>query len=137
MKSHISDVRPQTLPKPAGFSYGYEVKSGRLVFLAGQIAVDERGTIVGKGDIVLQFRQVCRNLLATVAAAGGEMTDIVKLNIYVLDVGEYKRHLKEIGAVYREFFGKHYPAMTLAGVRELYDSAEGAMLEIEGVAALA
>ena len=40
MKTHISDVRPRTLPKPSGFSYGYEVKSGRLVFLAGQIAVD-------------------------------------------------------------------------------------------------
>lgn len=137
MKTHISDVRPRTLPKPSGFSYGYEVKSGRLVFLAGQIAVDEKGAIVGMGDLVAQFRQVCRNLSATVAAAGGEMDDIVKLTIYVLDVAAYKRELKEIGAVYREYFGKHFPAMTLVGVRELYVSSEGGLIEIEGLAALA
>ena len=137
MKSHISDVRPRTLPKPSGFSYGYEVKSGRLVFLAGQVAVDEHGTIVGKGDLVAQFRQVCRNLHATLTAAGGAMDDIVKLNIYVLDVAGYKRQLKELGPVYREYFGKHFPAMTLVGVRDLFDAAEGAMIEIEGVAALA
>ena len=137
MKTHISDVRPRTLPKPSGFSYGYEVKSGRLVFLAGQVAVDEHGTIVGKGDLVAQFRQVCRNLHATVTAAGGAMDDIVKLNIYVLDVAAYKRQLKELGPVYREYFGKHFPAMTLVGVRDLFDATEGAMIEIEGVAALA
>ena len=137
MKTHISDVRPRTLPKPSGFSYGYEVKSGRLVFLAGQVAVDEHGAIVGKGDLVAQFRQVCRNLHATVTAAGGEMDDIVKLNIYVLDVAAYKRQLKEIGAVYREYFGKHFPAMTLVGARDLFDAAEGALIEIEGVAAVA
>jgi len=137
MKTHISDVRPRTLPKPNGFSYGYEVKSGRLVFLAGQIAVDEHGAIVGKGDLVAQFRQVCRNLHATLTAAGGAMDDIVKLNIYVLDVAAYKRQLKELGGVYREYFGKHFPAMTLVGARDLFDAAEGALIEIEGVAALA
>ena len=137
MKTHISDVRPRTLPKPSGFSYGYEVKSGRLVFLAGQVAVDDSGAIVGKGDLVAQFRQVCRNLHATITAAGGAMDDIVKLNIYVLDVAAYKRQLKELGAVYREYFGKHFPAMTLVGARDLFDAAEGALIEIEGVAALA
>jgi len=137
MKTHISDVRPRTLPRPSGFSYGYEVKSGRLVFLAGQVAVDEHGTIVGTGDLVAQFRQVCRNLHATVTAAGGAMDDIVKLTIYVLDVAAYKRQLKELGGVYREYFGKHFPAMTLVGARDLFDATEGAMIEIEGVAALA
>jgi enamine deaminase RidA (YjgF/YER057c/UK114 family) len=137
MKTHISSIRPQTLPKPAGYSYGYEVRSGRLVFLAGQVAMNESGAIVGKGDLVAQFRQACSNLQVTLAAAGGELTDVVKLNIYVLDVADYKRHLKELGAVYREFFGKHFPAMTLVGARDLYDAADGALLEIEAVAALA
>ena len=88
MKDHISAVRPRTLPKPAGFSYGYEDKSGRLVFVAGQVAVDADGRIVGRGDLVAQFR-------------------------------------------------KHFPAMTLVGARDLFDAAEGALIEIEGVAALA
>jgi enamine deaminase RidA (YjgF/YER057c/UK114 family) len=137
MKDHISAVQPRTLPKPAGFSYGYEVKRGRLVFLAGQVARDESNAVVGKGDVVAQFRQVCRNLQAVMSAAGGDMTDIVKLTIYVLDTAAYKTHLREIGGVYREYFGKHFPAMTLVGARDLFDAADGCLIEIEGVAALA
>ena len=137
MKEHISAVQPRTLPKPAGFSYGYEVKHGRLVFIAGQVARDENNAVVGKGDLVAQFRQVCRNLNAVMSAAGGDMTDIVKLTIYVLDTDDYKRRLREIGAVYREYFGKHFPAMTLVGVRDLFDALDGCLIEIEGVAALA
>ncbi|HEV8583558.1 MAG TPA: RidA family protein [Methylomirabilota bacterium] len=137
MKDHISSVRPKTLPKPAGFSYGYEVKSGRLVFVAGQVAANAEGKIVGGGDLVAQFRQTCANLQAVVAAAGGGMDDFVKLTIYVLDVAEYKKQLKPIGDVYREYFGRHFPAMTLVGARDLFDAAEGALIEIEGVAALA
>jgi enamine deaminase RidA (YjgF/YER057c/UK114 family) len=137
MKDHISAVRPRTLPKPTGFSYGFEVKSGRLVFLAGQVAVDADGRIVGRGDLVAQFRQTCANIQTVLSAAGGEMTDLVKLTIYVLDVADYKAHLREIGAVYREYFGRHFPAMTLVGARDLFDAADGCVIEIEGVAALA
>lgn len=137
MKDHISAVRPRTLPKPTGFSYGYEVKSGRLVFVAGQVAMDSDGRIVGRGDLVAQFRQTCANLQTVLNAAGGELTDLVKLTIYVLDVAEYRKNLKPIGDVYREYFGKHFPAMTLVGARDLFDAAEGALIEIEGIAALA
>lgn len=137
MKDHISAVRLRTLPKPTGFSYGYEVKSGRLVFLAGQVAVDADGRIVGRGDLVAQFRQTCANIQTVLSAAGGEMTDLVKLTIYVLDVTEYKKNLKAIGEVYREYFGRHFPAMTLVGARDLFDASDGALIEIEGVAALA
>ena len=137
MKDHISAVTPRTLPKPAGFSYGFEVKHGRLVFISGQVARDEHNAVVGAGDIVAQFRQVCRNIQTVMSAAGGEMTDVVKLTIYVLDTADYKKHLREIGAVYREYFGKHFPAMTLVGARDLFDAADGCLIEIEGVAALA
>ncbi len=137
MNEHISAVQPRTLPKPVGFAYGYEVKRGRLVFLAGQVARDEQNAVVGKGDIVAQFRQVCRNIHTVMSAAGGGMSDIVKLTIYVLDADDYKRHLREIGAVYREYFGKHFPAMTLVGARDLFDASDGCLIEIEGVAALA
>ena len=136
MKTHIAAVQPRTLPKPRGFSYGYEVKSGRLVFVAGQVAVDATGQVVGKGDLVAQFRQVCANIQTVLAAAGGDMDDLVKLTIYVLDVAEYRRRLKEIGEVYREYYGRHFPAMTLVGARDLFDAAEGCLIEIEGVAAL-
>jgi len=137
MKGHISAVLPRTLPKPKGFSYGMEVRSGRVLFVAGQVAVNVAGAIVGRGDLVAQFRQICANLQSVITAAGGEMTDFVKLTIYVLDVAEYKKNLPAIGEVYREYFGKHFPAMTLVGVRDLFDAADGAMIEIEGFAALA
>ena len=137
MKEHISAVTPRTLPKPAGFSYGFEVKHGRLVFISGQVARDEHNAVVGAGDIVAQFRQVCRNIQTVMSAAGGEMADVVKLTIYVLDTADYKKHLREIGSVYREYFGKHFPAMTLVGARDLFDAADGCLIEIEGVAALA
>ena len=134
MKEHISAIQPRTLPKPAGFSYGYEVKQGRLVFISGQVARDENNAVVGKGDLVAQFRQVCRNIHAVMSAAGGDMSDIVKLTIYVLDTNDYKQHLREIGAVYREYFGKHFPAMTLVQVSALIDPQ--AKVEIEGEAIL-
>jgi enamine deaminase RidA (YjgF/YER057c/UK114 family) len=137
MKEHISAVTPRTLPKPAGFSYGFEVKQGRLVFISGQVARDEQNAVVGAGDIVAQFRQVCRNIQTVMSAAGGDLTDVVKLTIYVLDTADYKRHLREIGGVYREYFGKHFPAVTLVGARDLFDAADGCLIEIEGVAALA
>ncbi len=65
-------------------------------------------------------------------ARAGRMNDIVKLTIYVLSKTEYKARGREIGAVYREYFGRHYPAMTLVEVRGLYD--DDCLIEIEGVA---
>jgi enamine deaminase RidA (YjgF/YER057c/UK114 family) len=136
MSDHIRPVNPSTLARPVGYAHGFEVRGGRVLFLAGQVARDAEWNVVGRGDLVAQFRQVCENLRAVVAEAGGRLTDIVKLTIYVLDVAEYKARGKEIGAVYREFFGRHFPAMTLVGARDLYDAADGCLIEIEGVAAI-
>jgi enamine deaminase RidA (YjgF/YER057c/UK114 family) len=128
-------VNPPTLAKPVGFSHGVEA-TGRLLFIAGQVARDAAGNVVGKGDLVAQFRQVCENLRTVVAAAGGQLGDVVKLTIYVLDVDGYKARLKPLGAVYREYFGRHFPAMTLVGARDLFDAADGCLIEIEGMAVL-
>jgi enamine deaminase RidA (YjgF/YER057c/UK114 family) len=134
--SHIQPLNPPELSPPIGFSHGYEVKSGRVVFIAGQVARDRAGRVVAPGDVVGQFRQVCENLRVVVAAAGGQLTHVVKLTIYVLDAAEYKRQARAIGGVYREYFGKHFPAMTLVGARDLYDAPDGCVLEIEAVAAV-
>jgi enamine deaminase RidA (YjgF/YER057c/UK114 family) len=133
----IEFLNPPELMKPVGFSHAAVTRGGRTVFLAGQVAKGRDGRVVGKGDIVAQFRQVCENLKTLVAAAGGQLTDVVKLTMYVLDTPEFKRQGKPIGVVYREYFGKHYPAMTLVGARDLYDASEGCMIEIEGFACLA
>ena len=136
MTREIEFLNPPELMKPVGFAHAAATRGGRTLFLAGQVAKDGNGRVVGKGDLVAQFRQVCENLKTLVGSAGGQLTDVVKLTIYVLDAGEFKRQGKPIGVVYREYFGKHYPAMTLVGARDLYDASEGCLIEIEGFACL-
>jgi enamine deaminase RidA (YjgF/YER057c/UK114 family) len=125
---------PPSLPKPAGFSHAWEVQGGKTVYIAGQVAMDQDGHVVGKGDLVAQFRQVCGNLKTVVTARGGQLSDIVKLTIYALSKTEYKARGRDVGAVYREYFGRHYPAMTLVEVKGLYD--DDCLIEIEGVAVI-
>ena len=125
-------VNPPTLAKPAGYSHGFEVQGGKTLYMAGQVATDKAGTVVGKGDLVAQFRQVCENLKAVLVSRAGQMNDIVKMTIYVLSKSDYKTRARDIGAVYRDYFGRHYPAMTLVEVKGLYDDA--CLIEIEAIA---
>ena len=125
-------VNPPTLAKPVGYSHGFEVQGGKMLYMAGQVATDKAGTVVGKGDLVAQFRQVCENMKALLLARGGQMNDVVKLTMYVLSKADYKAKAKDIGLVYREYFGRHFPAMTLVEVKGLYD--DDCAIEIEGVA---
>ena len=134
MPKLMTAVNPATLAKPLGYSHGWETQGGKTLYLAGQVAFDTNGKVVGAGDLVAQFRQVCENLKAILLARGGRMNDIVKLTIYVLSKTEYKAKGREIGLVYREYFGKHFPAMTLVEVKALYD--ESCAIEIEGIAVL-
>lgn len=129
-------VNPASLMKPIGFSHGFEVRGGRILFLAGQVAFDKQGKVVGTGSLVAQFRQICENLKAVVEAQGGTLQDLVKLNIYVLDKNAYMDQRSAIGEVYREYFDRHYPAMTLIEVKGLYDRTGEVMLEIDGIAVL-
>ncbi len=136
MTPRHAPVNPPALFTPVGFSHGYASEGGRLLFVAGQVARDSAGGVVGRGDLVAQFRQACLGVKTVVETAGGQVADVVKLTIYVLDVTEYKRLSRPIGVVYRELFGRHFPAMTLVGARDLYDADDGCLIEIEGVAVL-
>ena len=129
-------INPPTLSRPRGFSHAVEVEGSRLLFMAGQVAFDTNGQVVGKGNLVAQFRRVCENLKALVESRGGSLQDIAKMTIYVLDKEEYRRQSKAIGEVYREYFGRHYPAMTLVEVKGLYDQDAGCLIEIEAIAGL-
>ena len=132
----LEAVNPPALARPHGYSHAYEVQGGKTLYIAGQVALDREGTLVGQGDLVAQFRQVCENLRAAVSARGGQLTDVVKLSVYVLSTADYKARAREIGAVYREYFGRHYPAMTFLEVKGLYDDDRGCAIEIEAVAVL-
>jgi enamine deaminase RidA (YjgF/YER057c/UK114 family) len=124
-------INPAGLARPSGFSHAVSAPAGRLVFLAGQLGVDRDGRLV-PGGVVAQFEQALGNLLAALAAAGGQPSDLASLTVYLTDVAEYQAHGKEIGAVWRRLAGQDYPAMAGVGVTQLW--LPGALVEIQGIA---
>jgi enamine deaminase RidA (YjgF/YER057c/UK114 family) len=128
----VERVNPPELAKPAGFSHAV-VGSGTTVFLAGQTSMDRTGAIVGE-TVVEQFRQALTNLLTALRGAGGSPDQLASVTIYSTELADYRAHAREIGAVWRELVGTHYPAMAGIGVSRLWD--DDAKVEIQGVAVL-
>lgn len=126
-------INPPQLPRPRGFSHGVLVTGGQLLFLAGQTGSDAEGNIVA-GDLVGQYEQVLHNLKTVVEAAGGNMQDITKINIFVRDRDDYLAHLKALGKVHRSFFGDYYPATALFEISRFFQ--DEALIEIEGMAVI-
>jgi len=118
-------VNASELGEPSGFSHAV-LATGTTVYLAGQI---------GDGaTIAEQFDSAARNLMVALRAAGGEAEDLVSLHIFVTEVRAYKDARREIGQAWRKHFGRHYPAMGLFGVTELFEP--DAVVELMGVAVL-
>jgi enamine deaminase RidA (YjgF/YER057c/UK114 family) len=123
-------LNPETLALAVGYAH-VAIGKGTPVVLAGQIGWDRAGRVVSQ-DLVAQFGKALDNLLEALRAAGGKPLDLALLRIYCTRVDLYRERLKELGAAYRERLGRHYPAMCLLGVTELY--VPGSMVEIEGLA---
>ena len=104
------------------------VRAGQLVFVSGIVAVDGAGNLIGGDDVVEQARQVFRNMDEVLAAAGCGFADVVKVTVFLTDVGDRPR----INPVRQEVFGETRPASTLVEVPRL--AVEGAKVEIECVA---
>lgn len=121
---------PEGWPRPKGYSNGVEA-TGRMVFVAGQIGWTPEGVFPGSG-FADQFRQTIDNTLAVLAEAGAGPEHIVRMTWYVVDKAEYLSALREIGAVWRELIGPHYPAMAVVEVKGLIEDA--ARVEIETTA---
>jgi enamine deaminase RidA (YjgF/YER057c/UK114 family) len=127
----IERVNPPSLAAPTGFSHAVTATGGRLVFLAGQTALDGDGSIVG-ATVAEQFEQTLGNLLTALAAAGGSPEHLASLTIYAVDLADYRAQGREIGAIWRRLAGRDYPAMAAIGVSRLWDAA--ALVEIQGFA---
>ena len=125
-------INPGSLARPVGFSHGMR-GSGELLFVAGQIGWDGTGTMV-PGGFVAQFAQALDNVLAVVREAGGTPETVARMVVYVTDKREYLAHRREIGAMWSERLGRHFPAMALVEVKGLLEDA--AQVEIEAVALL-
>jgi reactive intermediate/imine deaminase len=126
MQRHI--VHPDGLAAPNGFSQVVEF-SGKLVVVSGQVAFDAEGRVVGPGDAEAQTRQVFANLRTALAAAGAGLENIVKLTVYLTDIGD----LAAVRRVRNEVFDPAAPpASTLVAVAALVDPA--LRVEIEALA---
>ena len=122
---------PEGWPRPRGYSNGVEA-TGRMVFVAGQIGWDAEGRF--PDGFAAQFRQTIDNTLAVLAEAGAGPEHIVRMTWYVVDKAEYVAALRDVGAVWRERIGPHYPAMAVVEVKGLIEDA--ARIEIETTAVL-
>jgi enamine deaminase RidA (YjgF/YER057c/UK114 family) len=129
--SELNVVQPADWPAPKGYSNGI-AGNGRILMVGGQIGWDAQGQF--PDGFVAQVAQALRNVLAVVAAAGGGPEHVARLTWYVTDIEEYRTALPALGAVYRETFGRWYPAMTLVQVTALVERA--ARVEIEATAIL-
>ena len=123
---------PDGWPRPKGYSNGIAA-TGELVFVAGQIGWDTEGRF--PEGFAAQFRQTIDNTLAVLAEAGAGPEHIVRMTWYIVDKAEYLAALRDIGAVWRERIGPHYPAMAVVEVKGLIEDA--ARIEIETTAVLA
>src|SRR5829696_88852 len=109
-------INPETLGTPKGYANGLIADaSGKLLFIAGQIAWDSNQKIVSD-DFVEQFDQALANVVTVLEAGGGSPNHLVRLVIYVTNKLEYREGIKEVGERYRKHMGKHFPAMVLVQV---------------------
>ncbi len=129
----LERINPDTLGRPSGFAHAVRATGAVRVHLAGQTALDRYGNVVGT-TVVEQFEQALGNLLTALAAAGGAAEHLASVTIYAVDLADYRRHAREIGAVWRRLAGTDYPAMAGIGVARLWDDA--ALVELQGVAEL-
>jgi enamine deaminase RidA (YjgF/YER057c/UK114 family) len=128
----IERFNPPSLARPSGFSHAVAA-DGRLVFLAGQVALDADGAIAGD-TVAAQFERALGNLLTALRAAGGSPEHLASLTIYAVDLADYRAHSRQIGAAWRRLAGAEYPAMAAIGVSRLWDAA--ALVEIQGYAVI-
>jgi enamine deaminase RidA (YjgF/YER057c/UK114 family) len=126
-------VNPPELGPPVGFSHAVVPAPGRTVHLAGQIASGPDGRLAADG-LADQFDLALANVVTAMRAAGAAPEHLVTLTVYTTDVRGYRSAAEEIGRVYRRHLGRHYPAMALFGVTDLYDP--GALVELVGLAVI-
>lgn len=117
----------QTDKAPAAIGpYSQAIKAGNTIYLSGQIPLDPQRMELVDGDIQAQARQVFKNLAAVCEEAAGSLQDIVKLNLYLVDLDDFAK----VNAVMEEFFESPYPARAAVGVTAL---PKGSQVEAEAI----
>ncbi len=123
-------LQPESWPRPRGYANGVSAV-GRTIFVAGQIGWNAQQQLVGS-DLVSQARQALLNILVVLAEDNARAEHLVRLTWYVTNRTQYLNASTELGVVYREVLGRHYPAMSAVEVSALME--EGAVVEVEATA---
>jgi enamine deaminase RidA (YjgF/YER057c/UK114 family) len=123
-------LQPPGWAQPKGYSNGIEAR-GRQIYVAGMVGWNEKAEFE-TDDFIGQCRQTLRNIVQTLACAQAGPQHIVRMTWYVKDKHEYLARARELGAVYQEVIGRHYPVMALVQVADLVE--DRAKVEIEATA---
>jgi enamine deaminase RidA (YjgF/YER057c/UK114 family) len=129
----IRRINPPELGDPPGYSQVVEISPGRVVFIAGQTALDRDGNVVGKDDFAAQAEQVFANLTIALTASGCTAADLVKLTVFLTDMNNLGRYREARNRFFASVTPPAAPAVTLVEVSKLYGA--DFLIEIEAIAA--
>ena len=124
-------LQPAGWPRPKGYANGIAVR-GEMVFLAGIVGWDAEERF--PGGLVAQFRQTLENIVALLAEADARPEHVVRMTWFITSRDDYLANGREMGAVYREVMGKHFPVMAVMQVVSLMEAE--AQIEIEVTAVI-
>jgi enamine deaminase RidA (YjgF/YER057c/UK114 family) len=124
---------PPTLSPTFGWTHAVSVSGGRMIYVSGQVSINERGEVIGKGDLRAQTEQAFKNVQHALEAAGATFKDVVKTSLFVVGLKpEHVPIIREVRAKY--IWSEHPPTSTLVGVSALVGADW--LIEIEAQAAV-
>jgi enamine deaminase RidA (YjgF/YER057c/UK114 family) len=129
----MSVLLPEGWAPPIGYANGIVVPAGRMVFIAGQVGWDDQQQFHSE-DLIPQFEQALKNIIAILAQAGGAPSHICRMTAYCIDRPAYLASRAKLGAIWRKLMGAHYPAMSMIFVADLLDHP--AKIELEATAVI-
>ncbi|MGH6727767.1 MAG: RidA family protein [Pseudolabrys sp.] len=123
---------PGWLP-PIGYANGVSVPAGRIVFIAGQVGWDADQYFQSE-ELVPQFEQALKNILAVLAQAGGKPEHVCRVTAFCIDKPAYLAGRRDVGRIWKSLFGNHFPALSMIFVADLLDAP--AKIELEATAVI-
>ena len=133
-KPSITRINPPELGTPPGYSQIVDVRAGRIIFIAGQTALDRDGNLVGKHDFAAQAAQVFRNLTLALQASGCTPANLAKLTVFLTDMNNLAGYREARNRFFASVTPPAAPAVTLVEVAKLY--GPDFLIEIEAIAAV-
>jgi enamine deaminase RidA (YjgF/YER057c/UK114 family) len=126
-------LHPSGWLPPIGYANGISVPAGRIVFVAGTVGWDANQKFQSE-ELVPQFEQALKNIIAILAEAGAKPADICRMTAFCIDKPAYLAGRRELGHIWKSLIGNHFPAMSMIFVADLLDAP--AKIELEATAVI-